>query len=76
MIAESVNYGMAAIAAGIAAGGGAIAIGLVGGKALEALARQPEMMKDIRTFFILAAALAEGLGFFGAIVGLLVIFTK
>jgi F-type H+-transporting ATPase subunit c len=65
---------IATIGAGIAAAGGAIGIGLIGAKALEAIARQPEEKKDIRTNMILMAALIEGLAFFAAIIALLVIF--
>lgn len=65
---------IAAIAAAVAAAGGAIGLGLIGAKALEAMARQPEEKKDIRTNMILMAALVEGLAFFSAIIALLVIF--
>jgi F-type H+-transporting ATPase subunit c len=67
---------IATIGAGLAAAGGAIGIGLIGARALEAIARQPEEKRDIRTYMILMAALAEGLAFFGAIIALLVIFMK
>lgn len=66
---------IAVIGAGLAAAGGAVGIGLIGAKALEAIARQPEEKKDIRTNMILMAALIEGLAFFIAIVALLVIFS-
>jgi len=56
--------------------GGSIGIGLVGAKALDAIARQPEERKSIRTNMLLMAALIEGLAFFGAIIALIVIFTK
>jgi F-type H+-transporting ATPase subunit c len=67
---------IAAIGAGLGAAGGAIGIGLIGAKALEAIARQPEEKRDIRTNMILMAALVEGLAFFSAIIALLVIFMK
>ncbi len=65
---------LAVIGAGLGIAGGGIGIGLVGGRAMEAIARQPSEKKDIRTNMILMAALIEGLAFFGAIVALLVIF--
>lgn len=65
---------IAVIAAAIAAAGGSIGLGIVGAKALDAIARQPEEKKDIRTNMILMAALIEGLAFFSAIIALLVIF--
>ena len=69
-------HALAAIGAGLAAAGGGIGIGLIGGRAMEAMARQPEEKKDIRTNMILMAALVEGLAFFAAIIALLVIFSK
>jgi len=65
---------IAVFGAAVAIAGGGIGVGMVGSKALEAIARQPQEKKDIRTNMILAAALIEGLAFFGAILGLLVIF--
>ncbi len=65
---------LAVLGAGMGICGGGIGIGLVGGRALEAIARQPAEKKDIRTNMILVAALVEGLAFFGAILALLVIF--
>lgn len=67
---------IAVIGAGLAAAGGAIGIGMIGAKALDAIARQPEEKKDIRTNMILMAALIEGLAFFSAIIAILVIFMK
>jgi F-type H+-transporting ATPase subunit c len=67
---------IATIGAGLAAAGGGIGIGLIGAKALEAIARQPEEKGEIRTNMILMAALVEGLAFFSAIIALLVIFRK
>ena len=65
---------LAVLGAGLGIAGGGIGIGLVGGRALDAIARQPAEKKDIRTNMILVAALVEGLAFFGAILALLVIF--
>ena len=50
----------AAIGAGLAAIGAAIGVGTIGGKAVEAIARQPEAVGDIRANMILTAALVEG----------------
>ncbi len=50
----------AAIGAGLAAIGAGIGIGQIGGKAMEAIARQPEAVGDIRSNMILMAALIEG----------------
>ena len=51
---------LAAIGAGLAVIGAGIGIGQVGGKAMEAIARQPEASKDIRSGMILMAAFVEG----------------
>jgi F-type H+-transporting ATPase subunit c len=51
---------IAAIGMGLAAIGAGIGVGTIGGKALEAIARQPEALGDIRANMILTAALVEG----------------
>ena len=51
---------VAAIGAGLAVIGAGIGIGLIGGKAMEGIARQPEAAGDIRSGMILMAALVEG----------------
>ena len=63
---------LAAIGAGLAVLGAGIGIGNIGAKAMEAIARQPEAVGDIRANMILTAALIEGaaviaiiLSFFG-----------
>ena len=66
------GQGLAALGAGVAAIGAGIGVGKIGGSALESMARQPEMMGDIRSNMIVAIALVEGPVFFGIVVGLLV----
>ena len=51
------------IGAGLAVIGVGIGIGQVGGKAMEAMARQPEMYGKLQTAMLIAAALIEGIGF-------------
>ena len=70
------DYFGATIGLGLVVIGAGIGIGLIGGKALEAMARQPDMKNEIRTMMILAAALVEGVAFFAAVICLLVILTK
>jgi len=65
-----------AIGSGLAAIGAGIGIGKIGGSAVEAIARQPESVSDIRSNMIIAAALIEGVAFFAIVVCLLVIFMK
>ncbi len=64
----------AGIGAGIAAVGAGIGIGQIGGKAMEAIARQPEAVGDVRSNMIVAAALIEGAAFFAIVVCLLILF--
>ncbi|MEO0333155.1 MAG: ATP synthase F0 subunit C [Bacteroidota bacterium] len=59
---------LAAVGAGLAVIGAGLGIGQVGGKAMEAIGRQPEAAGVIRTNMIIAAALIEGAALF-AIVG-------
>jgi F-type H+-transporting ATPase subunit c len=70
------DYFGAAVGLGLIVVGAGIGIGLIGGKALEAIARQPEMKNEVRTLMILAAALVEGVAFFAAVVCLLIVLTK
>lgn len=68
-----VHKGLAGIGAGLAAIGAGIGVGLIGGHALDAMARQPESAGDLRANMIVAAALVEGVALFGVIVCLLVV---
>ena len=58
----------AALGAGLAAIGAGIGIGKIGGSAMEAIARQPESVTDIRTNMIIIAALVEGVALFAVVV--------
>ncbi|MBK7426058.1 MAG: ATP synthase F0 subunit C [Saprospiraceae bacterium] len=51
---------LAAIGMGLAVIGAGLGIGNIGAKAMEAIARQPEAMGDIRANMILMAAFVEG----------------
>jgi len=64
----------AAIGAGIAAVGAGLGIGRIGGQAMDAMARQPEKIGELRSAMIIAAALVEGVAFFAAIIALLCVF--
>lgn len=65
--AEVVNIG-AGIGAGLAAIGAGIGIGMIGGSAMEGIARQPEATGDIRTNMIIMAGLIEGAALFAIVV--------
>lgn len=62
-----------ALGAGIAVIGAGLGIGRIGGEAMEAMARQPEKIGDLRSSMIIAAALVEGVAFLAVIVALLAI---
>lgn len=61
-----------AVLTGVGAG---IGIGLATGKAVDAIARQPEAANDIRTTLLLGCALAEATAVYGVVIGILIIFT-
>ncbi len=69
------DFGLAGLGAGMAAGLGAVGAGLgigrIGGSAVEAMARQPEMAGRIFINMILTAALVEGVALFAVIVGVM-----
>lgn len=58
------------LAAGLAVIGAGIGIGRIGGSAVEAVARQPEMANTIFINMVLTAALVEGVALFAVIIGL------
>ena len=62
---------MGAIGAGLAAIAAGLGLGLIGSKAMEAIARQPEAVGDIRNNMLIMAALVEGAALFAIVVGLL-----
>ena len=76
-LAVATGKGVKGIGGGIAAGVGAlgagVGIGQIGGGAVQAIARQPEMAGSIGTNMIITAALVEGVALFAVVVGLLAI---
>ena len=64
-------FGMTVLAAGLAIGLGAIGAGIgqgmAVGKALEAMARQPEMAKQLTTLMYIGMALVEGMALLGVV---------
>jgi F-type H+-transporting ATPase subunit c len=59
------------VGAGLAVIGAGLGIGLIGGKAMEGIARQPEAINNIRTTMLIAAALVEGVALFAIVVALM-----
>lgn len=63
--------GLGAIGAGLAVLGAGLGIGQIGSKAMDAMARQPEIVGELRTNMLIVAALIEGVALFAVVVGLL-----
>ncbi len=64
----------AALAIGLGAIGPGIGVGIVGGKAMEAMGRNPEAAGEIRTNMILAIAFAEAIAIYALVVALIIKF--
>jgi F-type H+-transporting ATPase subunit c len=62
---------LAGIGVGLVTLGAGIGIGMIGGKAMEGMARQPEAAGKIQGAMLIAAALIEGVALFGAVICLL-----
>jgi F-type H+-transporting ATPase subunit c len=55
---------------GLAGGGAAIGIGLIGARMVEAIGRNPSTLPKVLVFGLLTIALSEAMGIFGLIFGL------
>ena len=64
----------AALAIGLGAIGPGIGIGLLAGRAMEAIGRNPEAAPTIQTNMILAIAFAEAIAIYALVVALLIKF--
>ena len=63
-----------AIAAGLGVLGPAIGIGIIGGKAMEAIGRNPEASGQVVSNMILAIVFAEALGILALVVAFIIRF--
>ncbi len=63
-----------AIAAGLGVLGPAIGIGMIGGKAMEAIGRNPEASGKVVSNMILAIVFAEALGILALVVSFIIRF--
>ena len=54
--------------------GPGIAVGILSGKALEAIGRNPEAADNIRTTMILGLAFAEAIAIYSLVIGLIIRF--
>jgi len=64
----------AALAIGLGALGPGIGIGILAGKAMEAIGRNPEASQKIQTSMILAIAFAEAIAIYALVVALIIMF--
>ena len=71
---DGMKYLAAGLCMGIGAIGPAIGEGNAVGKALEGMARQPEMVSTLRTNMILGCAVTETTGIYSLVVALLCLF--
>ena len=69
--ANSSIYLGGAFGAGLVILGAAYGIGTIGSKAVESIARQPEVAGNIQTAMLISAALIEGATFFALIICML-----
>lgn len=75
MEAEAAQNLATALSIGLGALGPGIGIGIIGGKAMEALGRNPEAEGSIRTAMILAIAFAEAIAIYALVISLILKFT-
>ena len=64
----------AAFAIGIGVLGPAISIGIIGGKAVEAIGRNPESASKVQTMAILSIAFAEAVAIYVLVIALIIKF--
>ena len=74
MEVESAKLIGMAIAAGLGVFGPAIGIGMIGGKAMEAIGRNPEASGKVVSNMILAIVFAEALGILALVVSFIIKF--
>ncbi len=71
---EGVKSIAAALAIGLGAVGPGIAIGILAGKAMEAIGRNPEATPKIQAAMILAIAFAEAIAIYALVIALIIKF--
>ncbi|MCF0244207.1 MAG: ATP synthase F0 subunit C [Bacteroidaceae bacterium] len=66
-----VTGNLGVVGAGLAAIGAGLGIGKIGGQAMDAMARQPEMYGKLFGGMIVAAALIEGVALFAVVTAIM-----
>ena len=67
--ADGINAGLKTIGYGLSTLGPGLGIGIVAGKTVEGMARQPEMAGQLRTTMFLGIAFTEALALIGLVAG-------
>lgn len=74
MQADTMKLLATALAIGIGSIGPALAIGILAGKGLEAIGRNPEASSKVQSAMILSMAFAEGIAIFALVIALIIKF--
>lgn len=74
MSADAAKLIGTALAIGLGAIGPGIGIGIIGGKAVEALGRNPDAESPVRTMMILGIAFAEAVAIYALVISLILRF--
>ena len=77
LLAAEAAAGLAKLGAGLGAGlsaiGAGLGIGKIGGNAMDAMARQPEVIHKLLVNMLIASALIEGVALFAVVVSFMCI---
>jgi len=74
MDAESAKLLAAGISMGVGSIGPALGLGMLISKALESIARQPEVSSDIRTNMFIGIGVTEAVALYAFVIALILIF--
>ncbi len=72
-VVEAAKYVGAGLAMGIGAIGPALGEGNIGGKAMEAMGRQPEMAATLTTRMLLSQAVTESTGLYSLLIAFMIL---
>jgi F-type H+-transporting ATPase subunit c len=72
--ADNISKGLAAIGGGLAAMGAAIGIGILAGRLLEAISRQPELEGKLMGRFFLTVGLTDAVPIIAIVLAMIVLF--
>jgi F-type H+-transporting ATPase subunit c len=73
-LVQGLRYLAAGLCMGLGAVGPAVGEGIIGGKAIESMARQPEMTNILLRNMIIADAIAETTGIYSLLVAIMILF--